>query len=162
MSLGLCERIWIVFINHLHHLLLMMSECLLAIRHKKGEYICRGAFVVRGRFLMFWSYGALDCIQVLHCVSTFLAYDVFLFLFGLSMIGGDTTMYLYMFLVSPCLLIYIYEVIHDICLYFVVCEIKKLFFVTCIFHICVYAFVECFRNIQVDSVMLLSTLATDR
>ena len=34
---------------------------------------------------------------------------------------------LYMFLVSHCLLIYIYEVIHDICLYFVVCEIKKLF-----------------------------------
>ena len=28
-------------------------------------------------------------------------------------------------------------------------------------HICVYAFVECFRNIQVDSIWLLSTLATD-
>ena len=86
----------------------------------------------------------------------------FLFLFGLSMIGGDTMMYLFMFLVSYCLLIYIYEVIHDICLYFVVCEIKKLFFVTCIFHICVYVFVKCYRNIQVDSVILLSTLATDR
>ena len=29
-------------------------------------------------------------------------------------------------------------------------------------HTCVYAFVECFRNIQVDSILLLSTLATDR
>ena len=53
---------------------------------------------------------------MLHSVFTFLARDVFLFLIGLSMLGGDTMMYLYMFLVSPCLLIYIYEVIHDICL----------------------------------------------
>ena len=71
-------------------------------------------------------------------------------------------MYLYMFLVSHCLLIYIYEVIHDICLYFVLCEIKKLFCVTCIFNTCIYTFVECFRNIQVDSIVLLSTLATNR
>ena len=34
---------------------------------------------------------------------------------------------LYMFLVSHYLLIYIFEAIHDICLNFVVCEIKKLF-----------------------------------
>ena len=32
----------------------------------------------------------LDCFYVLHYVLTFLAHDVFLFLFGLSMIGGDT------------------------------------------------------------------------
>ena len=67
-----------------------------------------------------------------------------------------------MFLVSHCLLIYIYEVIYEICLYFVLCEIKNLFCVTCIFHICVYVFVECFGNIQVDSVVLLSTIAIDR
>ena len=42
------------------------------------------------------------------------------------------------------------------------CEIKNLFCFTCIFHTCIYMFIECFRNIQVDSVMLLSTLATDR
>ena len=29
-------------------------------------------------------------------------------------------------------------------------------------HTCVYAFVECFRNMQVDSVVLLSTLVIDR
>ena len=45
---------------------------------------------------------------------------------------------------------------------FMLCEIKKLLYFTCIFHTCVYAFVKCFRNIQVDSIMLLSTLATDR
>ena len=45
---------------------------------------------------------------------------------------------------------------------FMLCEIKKLFYFTCIFNTCVYVFVECFKNIQVDSVMLLSTLATDR
>ena len=32
----------------------------------------------------------LDCIKVLLYVFTFLAHDVFLILFGLSMIGGDT------------------------------------------------------------------------
>ena len=47
-------------------------------------------------------------------------------------------------------------------LFFMFCEIKKLFYFTCIFHTCIYMFVECFKNIQVDSVMLLSTLATDR
>ena len=46
--------------------------------------------------------------------------------------------------------------------YFMLCGIKNLFCFTSIFHTCVYVFVECFRNIQVDSVMLLSTLATNR
>ena len=32
----------------------------------------------------------------------FLAHDVFLILIGLSMLGGDTMKYLYMFLVSLC------------------------------------------------------------
>ena len=47
-------------------------------------------------------------------------------------------------------------------LYFMLCEIKNLFCFTCIFHTCVYLFVESFGNIQVGSVVLLSTLATDR
>ena len=58
-----------------------------------------------------------------------------------------------------------YEVIYGICLLFsVFCFVKsRIFFCfTCIFHTCVYMFVECFRNLQVYSVMLLSTLATDR
>ena len=56
-----------------------------------------------------------------------------------------------------------YEVIHDICrLFSVFVKSRILFFFTCIFHTCVYVFVECFRNIQVYSIVLLSTLATDR
>ena len=38
-----------------------------------------------------------------------------------------------MFLVSNCLLIYVYEFFIDICLYCVLYEIKILFFFTCIF-----------------------------
>ena len=43
---------------------------------------------------------------------------------------------------------------------FMLCEIKNLSCFTYIFHTCVYVFVECFRNIQVDSVAMLFTLAT--
>ena len=65
-----------------------------------------------------------------------------------------------MFLVSHCLLIYIYEVVHDTCLYFVLCEIKKLFMFYLYFpHMRLLSVLE---NIQVDSVVLLFTLATDR
>ena len=66
-----------------------------------------------------------------------------------------------MFLVSHCLLIYIYELFMIYVFIFMLYEIKKLLCFTCIFHTCVYVFVKCFRNIQVDSVVLLSTLATD-
>ena len=55
-----------------------------------------------------------------------------------------------------------YEVIHDICLLLCFVKLRIFFFFTCIFHTCVYVFVECYRNIQVDTVMLLSILATDR
>ena len=41
-------------------------------------------------------------------------------------------------------------------------EIKNLFCFTCIFHTCVCVFVKCYRNIQVDFVVPLSTLAIDR
>ena len=57
-----------------------------------------------------------------------------------------------MFLVSHYLLIYIYEVIHDICLYFVLCEIKKLFMFYLYFphmHLCIcLVFQEIYRLIQ--------------
>ena len=45
--------------------------------------------------------------------------------------------------------------------YFLFCEIKFFFFLL-VFSTCVYVFVECYKNIQVDSIILLSTLATDR
>ena len=41
-------------------------------------------------------------------------------------------------------------------------EHSYFFFFTCIFHTYSYVFVKCYKNIQVDSVVLLSTLATNR
>ena len=90
-----------------------MSDCPLAIRHKKGEYIwmeIEGDFF----FLELWSFrlylGASLCL--------FLAHDVFIFyvfiFYELYMIGGDI-IFLFLLLVSHCAtLIYIYEIIHDI------------------------------------------------
>ena len=67
-----------------------------------------------------------------------------------------------MFLISHCLLIYIYEIIHDICFYFVLCEIKKLFLFYLYFPHMRMRLLGVLGNIQVDSVVLLFTLATDR
>ena len=70
--------------------------------------------------------------------------------------------FFYMFLVSNCLLTYIYEFFIDICFYYVLFEIKILFYFTCIFHTCGYAFcLSVSGNIQVDSIELLSSLTTD-
>ena len=73
--------------------------------------------------------------------------------------------YVLLFLVSHMihwLLIYIMMLFMIYVFYFMFCEIKILFRFTCIFPTCVYMFVKCFRNIQVYSVLLLSTLETDR
>ena len=76
------------------------------------------------------------------------------------MLGG---VFFFLFLVSNCLLIYDYEFFIVICLYCVLFDIKILFFFTCIFfQTCGYAFcLSVSGNIQVDSIKLLSTLATD-
>ena len=67
-----------------------------------------------------------------------------------------------MFLVSNCLLIYIYELFIDICLYLCVVEIKKLFYLLVLFpHMRLCILFSVLGNIQVDSIELLSTLATD-
>ena len=45
---------------------------------------------------------------------------------------------------------------------FIVCYLKSTFYFACIFHTCGYAFCLCVSgNIQVDSIELLSSLATD-
>ena len=41
---------------------------------------------------------------------------------------GEYIFFIYMFLVFNCLLIYVYEFFIDICLYFVLFEIKNLFY----------------------------------
>ena len=81
---------------------------------------------------------------------------------GLYMLGG--VFFFFMFLVSNFLLIYDYEILHYYMYLLFVFEIKIfLFFFTCIFfHTCGYAFcLSVSGNIQVDSIKLLSTLATD-
>ena len=75
------------------------------------------------------------------------------------MLGG---VLFFLFLVSNCLLIYIYEVFIDICLYCVLFEIKILICLLVLFphmQLCILFSVSV--NIQVDSIELLSTLATD-
>ena len=60
------------------------------------------------------------------------------------------------------LLIYIYELFIDICLYCVLFEIKNLIYLLVLFphmRLCILFSVS--GNIQVDSIELLSTLATD-
>ena len=55
-----------------------MNDCPLAIHHKKGEYICSGVFVVRGRFLFFVFCGAIRLyLGASLCIYIFLAHDVF-------------------------------------------------------------------------------------
>ena len=56
MRLEDCEQIWHGFrVLHRHLLLIMVLDCPLAFRHKKGEYICDVfgilvlVFVFRGR-----------------------------------------------------------------------------------------------------------------
>ena len=69
---------------------------------------------------------------------------------------------LYLFLVSNCLLIYVYELFIDIYLYYVLFEIKNLICLLVFFphmRLCILFSVS--GNIQVDSIELLSTLATD-
>ena len=92
-----------------------------------------------------------------------------IYFYGMYMLWGDTTFYVFLFLllflvshVIHWLLIYIMRLSMIYVFYFLFCEIKNLFIFTCIFHTCVYVFVKCFRNIQVYSVVLLSTLATNR
>ena len=67
-----------------------------------------------------------------------------------------------MFLVFNCLLIYIYEFFIDICLYYVLFEIKNLLYLLVFFsHMWLCILFSVSRNIQVDSIELLFTLAID-
>ena len=98
---------------------------------------------------------------MLHYVLYFFSSCHFGFtLVGLFMIRGVY----FVFLVSNFLLIYDYEFFIIICLYYVLFEIKIFIFLYLYFfsHACGYAFcLSVSGNIQVDSIKLLSTLATD-
>ena len=142
----LCAQCQHSFDDPHRHLLLMMDfDYPLAFRHKKGEYIFEHlqSFCFQGESIFFyWSLWRLDCIQVLHFV--FILFSSFCFV-GLFMLGGDTFIVLYVSCFN-CLLIYIYELFIDICLYCVLVEIKNLF---CLLVFSIHAvmhFVQCFKK----------------
>ena len=166
------KQIWRVLDGHLRHLLLVMSlDCSLAIHHKKGEYIWMESLLIGGDFFfnvleLLWSYrlylGASLCTYIFWLMmylfwclySLWVVYDRGRH-YGLISVSCFTLCYIdYWFIFMKLFMIYIF--------YFMLCEIKNLFCFTCIFHTYVYVFVKCYRNIQVDSIVLLSTLATDR
>ena len=130
----------------------MMSDCLLAIFHKK-EYIWIGDFVDRGRFLLFlelWSFRLYLGASSLFFFGSW----CILFLFEVYMIGGDI-IFLFLLLVLHCATLIIHLHLWGyswyISFYFMLCEIKNLFCFTCIFHKYIYVIVMCYRSIQVDS-----------
>ena len=120
-------------------------------------------FLFQGESLLLisWSlWSCFDCIQVLHCVLyLFQLLPHCFYLIGLFMLGAVY----FVLLVSKFLLIYDYEFFIVICLYCVLFEIKIFIFLYLyFFHTCGYAFcLNVLGNIQVDSIKLLSTLATD-
>ena len=79
-------------------------------------------------------------------LMTFFFFFFFFFLFYWVIHDKGRYIDLYMFLVSHCLLIYIYELF--MIYVFIVCYVKSrsYFCFTYIFNTCVYAFVEYFRK----------------
>ena len=146
----LCAQSWHSFDDLHHHLLLMMDfDCPLAFHHKKGEYILEHlqSFSFQGESISCW----LELVEfrlylgASHCILPFQLLQFFFFFFvGLFMLGGDTFIALYVSCFN-CLLIYIYELFIDICLYCVLFEIKNLFCLLVFSTHVVMHFVQCFR-----------------
>ena len=149
---------------------MMSLDCTLAVHHKKEEYIWMeiGGDLFIFFVLELWS---IRLYQGASLCTFFFFFWLVMYLFWclyflwvvydkgrhyvLISVSCFTLCYIdYWFIFMRLFMIYI--------LYFMLCEIKNLFCFTCIFHTCVYVFVKCYRNIQVDLVVLLSTLATDR
>ena len=161
------EWIWHDFdVLHRHLLLMMVFDCPQAFRHKKREYILSAfCFCFQGESQSFcW----LKLVELFRIVSrsftlyfTFLALVIFaLFCWDIH-VRGSIFFVLYVSCFN-CLLAYVYEFFIDICLYCMLFEIKILFYLLVFFHTCGYAFcLSVSGNIQVDSIKLLSSLATD-
>ena len=118
-------------------------------------------FVLGGDFIFVW----LELVELFRlylgaslCSLSFSSCHI-VFCVGLYMLGGVY----FVVLVSNFLLIYDYEFFIIICLYCVLFEVKIFIFLYLYFlHTCGYAFcLSVSGNIQVDSIKLLSTLATD-
>ena len=99
---------------------------------------------------------------MLHFVFYFLALATLSLLCWVIHVRGSI---FFVFLVSNILLIYDYEFFIIICLYCLCLKSRFSFFSSLLvffFHTCIYAFcLSVSGNIQVDSIKLLSTLATD-
>ena len=107
-----CVQSWHSLVVLHHHLPFDDGFCLpLAFRHKKEEYI--EEFLFSGGEYFYW----LELVEfrlylgASHCILSFLACHTFA---GIFMLGGVTFIALYEFFI-------------DICIYFVLFEIKNLF-----------------------------------
>ena len=137
LSFKLYEQIWQVLevLFRSLHLLMINHDCPLAFCHKKGEYfgvLCR-VFVFRGSLFVFgWSLWSFRLyLGTSFCTYAFLALT--LSLMGYSCKGEFYVwLVLYLFLVSNCLLIYIYELFIDICIYLCVVWNQEVILFTCI------------------------------
>ena len=140
-----------------------MMEILFALWHSvtKRESTLQ-SFYFQEEFMFLVRAGGVQIVS--RCFTlyfTFLALAMFLMRYSCQ---GEyyVLLVLYMFLVSNCLLIYIYELFIDICLYCVLFEIKKLICLLVLLpHMRLCILFSISGNIQVDSIELLSTLATD-
>ena len=135
MRFVVCARIWHGFdVLHYHLLLMMGFDYPLAFRHKKGEYI----FDLREHVVLFsggehsifvgqslWSQFKLY-LGASHCILPFQLLPHLFCSVGIFMLRG-VYFYLY-FSCFNCLLIYVYELFIDICLYCVLFKIKILFY----------------------------------
>ena len=95
-------------------------------------------FVVRGRFLMFWSCGAFRLyLGASYYIYIFWLMLYFLFLIGLSMIGGDTLM-----IYVSCFRLFIYLYLWGYSWYMslFLCYVKSSYFVLLVFS--TYAFMH--------------------
>ena len=96
-----CVQSWRLLDGHLHYLLLMMSDCPLAICQKKGEYIWMDFLLIRGDFVVvleLWSFrlylGASLC-------TYFLAHEVFILMSSFLWVAYDRGRH-YVFIFVSC------------------------------------------------------------
>ena len=110
---------------------MMDFDCPLAFHHKKGEYIFESTlFCFSGGEHFCW----LELVELVYIVSrcftlyfTVLALATFVLFCWVIHVRGSMFFALYVSCFN-CLLIYIYEFFIDICLYCVLFEIKKFFY----------------------------------
>ena len=151
LSFKIYVWIWRVFgILLCLHLLMMSLDCPLAIHHKK-----RGVFmhVNRGRFYVFVERGRFRLyLGDSWCIHFFFFWLMMYFFLLVVYVRGRHLCIVFSIFIVSC---FTYGTI-DYCFismrlfmiyFFVFVWNQEFIYFTCIFHTCVYVFVECFRNI---------------